>query len=128
MSKCNFLTYDAALSSSEEQMLRGCVSKTWKLRFSNKEEKNANGSLKTPKGWSVDFGGTLYPLPQAEVLMDGKLAYSDDLYELLGWRQRLLQEISTYDVYGAVPSESRPIMNDLILQQFSSALYSAAKQ
>ena len=119
LNKCNFLTYDVALSFTEPSALKSCADDGWTFHFSEKEEKDGR-VLKTPKGWSLDIGGTLFALPSSTNLSDGKLNYPDELYQLLGWRQRLLQEITTYEVYHGLPADRRPAINNIILNEFSS--------
>jgi hypothetical protein len=117
--KCNFLTYDLALARTEPSALKHCTNDSWAFHYSDKEEKDGH-VLKTPKGWSLDIGGTRLALPSSTSLSDGKLIYTDELYQLLGWRQRLLQEITTYEVYHSVPADRRPAVNHIILNEFSS--------
>jgi hypothetical protein len=117
--KCNFLTYSIALTYSDAAILQSCTDSLWSFHYSDKEEKSGN-RIKTPKGWSVDIGGTLYALPSAEALFEGRLIYSDELYKLLGWRSRLLQEISTYEVFHQVAQTQRATINMIILNEFTS--------
>jgi len=118
--KCNFITYDVALTATDPAMLKSCTEDFWKLNYSDKEERDQHGTLKTPKGWSVDIGDTLYALPTAEDLFEGRFTYTDEAYQLLGWRERLLQEISTYEVYNRVSASHRSDVNSVILQEFAS--------
>jgi hypothetical protein len=115
--KCNFLSYDFALSLTEPSALSACTDDHWKFHFSDHEEKDGD-RLRTPKGWSVDIGGALYVLPDATELMDGRLRYTDYLYKLVSWRERLLEELNTYEIYESVPDADRQVINAILLKEF----------
>lgn len=120
LSKCNLIVYNVALTRSDPTLLNGCVADFWKLSYSEKEVKDDQGILETPRGWSVNIGGTQYALPSAVDLLDGKFVYTNETYGLLGWRQRILQEISTYQVYDGASAGLRSDIDSVILKQFAS--------
>jgi hypothetical protein len=117
--KCGFAAYSIALTFPGVAGLRQCTDKGWEFHFSEQEKKEGH-VVRTQKGWSVDFGGASYPLPTAEHLLEGKFVYGDELYELLRWRERLLQEAATYEVFHRVNRTKVPAINNVILGQFTS--------
>jgi hypothetical protein len=123
----NFMTYDLGLASRDTRILDACTGSLWSFRFSEKEEKKKI-VVTIPKGWSLDIDGALYSLPSSVDLYEGRFQYSDDLYMLLNWRNRILEEIAAYDVFKETPADQRPAITEVILNHVVAARVSAPRK
>jgi hypothetical protein len=106
----NAMTYHVALGSDDPLMLSRATSLPWKFHFSADTVKERVGNnretIKQAKGWSVKFGERYYELPTANALEDGKLQLPTALPRLLAVRDRVIDEIVTYEMM-TVPSQTR---------------------
>jgi hypothetical protein len=107
--KPGILSYDASLKSNEVDMLEINFMHHWDFKYSIKDTLMTLGDqpIQIPKNWSVLIGDYCYPLPSSTNLQSGEFLYNIELQKLLTLKQRLIEELQTFEVYNTLSNEER---------------------
>lgn len=116
-SASNILAYNVALQGTDIPMLQSVTSTRWQFAHHAAAVMDGN-RIKIPAGWSVAIGNADIALPTADQLLEGRLTTHDEVGALLAQRRRILDELTSYDVYTTAPANLRSRVNSVILQQF----------
>ena len=109
------LNYSIALSiNNDSSLLKEITDFAWDFQWSENNIMSDNQILQ-PKGWSAKIDDSYISLPQADELSMGKFIYPPDLYMLMSLRTRLLDEISSYNIFDGMSDNKRLIFNEMVL-------------
>lgn len=116
------LLYHVALGSRNDGLLRRVVTRPWPFRYRPAGDTvGTPGGALQPQGWSAEFAGTFVPLPNIQQLAEGRLKTTADLYGLLLARDRVIDEMASYEVLADISGEDATRFNGLILSTLGSA-------
>jgi len=125
ITKHNFLNYAVALGSTDAILLgrlteyhvgESTLDDGWTFKWCSAEDpEDEVCQTKAPAGWSARIGNRYYALPSADELEKGQFQYHPELRMLLNLRSRLVEEISTYDLYKGLNMQNRQSLTIIIL-------------
>jgi hypothetical protein len=108
--------YALALSMpADPTMLKAVTKMPWNFNWSE-QDVHQNGTLVTPKGWSVKLGTRFIALPTADQFMADSMSHRPEMQKLLQTKEKLLDAISDFEVQNQLPDGERAVFGKLLLR------------
>lgn len=114
LEKSNFLTYHLALGFKKDaKALQSTTVLPWQFQW--RDEVKEGDNVKEEAGWYVKIGDNQHRLPTSEELAEGQLTHQPDVEALIALRERIAEEMASYEVLTSASPQQRLRYNSIIL-------------
>jgi hypothetical protein len=118
----SYTLYDFAWHIGDTAYISSCSQYKWDYLYLSGDSAISLGNSKDTlkAGWYVKIAGVPYKLPPVKDLEAGKFVYSKDVYDLVSLRDRILNQLATYDIYEETNPSYRSSINKITLTDFKT--------
>jgi hypothetical protein len=99
----SIVSYSLALGLGKSDVLKSCIDADWQF------VRSADGN------WSVQFGSKPIPLPSASEVASGNFLQRAEIQQLLTERERITDELATYNSINIANANTRKTVNTLLM-------------